>query len=123
VVQITAAQDQMAREVDRLQAANEAILAKIPEPPPPTPIAAAPAVAPGGTPPSENTQNTTPTSASLALRASCGPDVQRLCRGISIENGEVIKCLSSHRMELSPTCDAYFKEMAVHHAAQPSPNR
>ena len=118
VAQITASQDQMAREVDRL-------LVKIPEPPPPPPIAAAPAVAgrpaPGGAPPSENTQNTAPTSASLALRASCGPDVQRLCRGISIENGDVIKCLSSHRMELSPTCDAYFNEMPVHRAAQTKP--
>ena len=26
-------------------------------------------------------------------------------------NGGVVKCLSSHRMELSPTCDAFFKEM------------
>jgi hypothetical protein len=123
VAQITATQDQMALEIDRLQTANQQILAKIPEPPPP--IAAAPAVAgrpaPAGAPPSENTQNTATTSASLALRASCGPDVQRLCHGISIENGDVIKCLSSHRMELSPTCDAYFKEMAVHHAAQTKP--
>jgi hypothetical protein len=124
VAQITASQDQIAREVDRLQAANQEILVKIPEPPPP-PIAAAPAVAGrpalGGAPPSENTQNTAPTSANLALRPSCGPDVQRLCRGISIENGDVIKCLSSHRMELSPTCDAYFKEMPVHRAAQTKP--
>src|SRR5215471_9835825 len=95
VAQITASQDQMARKVDTLQAANQQILAKMPEPPPPPPIAAAPVVAgrpaPGGAPPSENTQNTAPTSAGLALRASCGPDVQRLCRGISIENGDVIK--------------------------------
>src|SRR5499427_4625760 len=102
VAQITAGQDQIAREVDRLRAANQAILVKIPEPPPPPPIAAAPAVAgrpaPGGAPPSQNTQNTAPASASLpvgpavtegALRASCGPDVQRLCRGISMENGGV----------------------------------
>ena len=125
VAQITAGQDQIAREVDRLRAANQAILVKIPEPPPPPPIAAAPAVtgrpAPGGAPPSENTQNTAPTSASIALRANCGPDVQRLCRGISIENGDVIKCLSSHRMELSPTCDAYFKEMPVRRADQAKP--
>jgi len=117
VAQITGSQDQMAREVDRLQAANQAILAKIPEPPPPPPLAAAPAVAPGVAPP----QNPAPTPASLALRASCGPDVQRLCRGISIENGDVIKCLSSHRMELSPTCDAYFKETPVHRVAQSKP--
>lgn len=115
VAQIAAAQDQMAREVDRLQG-----LVKIPELPS-SPVAAAPTVAgrpaPAGAPPSENTQTTAPPSASVsvgrtvtegALRASCGPDVQRLCRGISMENGGVIKCLSSHRMELSPTCDAYF---------------
>ena len=125
VAQITAGQDQMARKVDRLQAAVQEILAKIPEPPPPPPIAAAPAIAgraPGGAAPSENTQNTATTSAGVALRASCGPDVQRLCRGISIENGDVIKCLSSHRMgELSPTCVAYFREMPGHRAAQTNP--
>jgi hypothetical protein len=123
VAQITASQDQMARQVDGLQAANQEILVKIPEPHPPSPIAAAPAVAgraPGGAP-SENTQNTAPTSASIALRASCGPDVQRLCRGISIENGDVIKCLSAHRMELSRTCDLYFNEMPMHRAAQTKP--
>jgi hypothetical protein len=121
VAQITASQDQMARKVDTLQAANQQILAKMPDPPPPPPIAAAPAVSPGGAP-SENTQNTAPTSASLALRASCGPDVQRLCRGIPVENGDVIKCLSSHRMvELSPTCVAYFREMPGHRAAQTNP--
>ena len=124
VEQIAAGQDQMAREVERLQAADREILVKIPESPPPPPIAAAPAVAgrpaPGGVPPSENTQNTAPTSASLpvALRASCGPDVRRLCPGISLENGGVIKCLNSHRMELSPTCDMYFKEIPGHRAAQ-----
>ena len=121
VAQITASQDQLARKVDTLQAVNQQILAKMPEPPPPLLVAAAPAVSSGVTPPSENTQNTAPTSASLALRASCGPDAQRLCRGISIENGDVIKCLSSHRMELSPTCDAYFKEMPVHRTAQTKP--
>jgi hypothetical protein len=130
VEQLAATQDQMGHEITRLQAANVEILLKLPAPPPP-PIAAAPAVAgrpaPGGAPPSENTQNTAPASASLpvgpavtegALRASCGPDVQRLCRGISMENGGVIKCLISHRMELSPTCDAYFNEMPVHRVAQ-----
>ena len=46
-----------------------------------------------------------------ALRASCGPDVQRLCNGASIGNGGVINCLNSHRIELSPICDAFLKEM------------
>jgi hypothetical protein len=115
VEQIAAGQDQIARKVDRLQAAEQEILVKISESPPPPPIAAAPAVAgqpaPVGSAPSQDTQN-------AALRASCGPDVHRLCPGISWENGGVIKCLNSHRMELSPTCDTYFKEIPVHRAAQ-----
>jgi Cysteine rich repeat len=130
VDQLAASQDKIGRSIDGLQGAVAEILVKIPQPSPP-PIAAAPAVAgrpvPGGTPHSENTQNTAAASASLpvghdvidgALRASCGPDVQKLCAGILRENGSVIKCLSSHRMELSPTCDAYFNQMPVHRAAQ-----
>jgi hypothetical protein len=130
VDQLAGSQDKIGRNIDRLQGAVAEILVKIPEPAPP-PIAAAPAVAGqpvrGGAPHSENTQNTAATSASLpaghdvidgALRASCGPDVQKLCGGIFRENGSVIKCLSSHRMELSPTCDAYFNQMPVHRAAQ-----
>jgi hypothetical protein len=101
--QLARTQDQMAHEITRLKAAEVEILLKLPAPPPP-PIAAAPAVTgrPGGAPSSANTQ------AEVALRANCGPDVQRLCRGISWENGGVIKCLNSHRMELSPICVAYF---------------
>src|SRR4029077_13637249 len=106
VEQLAASQDQMVREIARLKAADGEILAKVtPAPPAPPPIAAAPAVAgrpaPGGAPSSANTQT------EVALRANCGPDVQRLCRGISWENGG-IKCLNSHRMELSPICVAYF---------------
>ena len=52
-----------------------------------------------------------------ALRASCGPDAQKLCGGVLRENGRVIKCLSSHRMELSPPCDAFFNEMRMRQAA------
>jgi hypothetical protein len=107
VEQLAASQDQMVREIARLKAADGEILAKVtPAPPPPPPIAAAPAVAgrpaPGGAPSSVNTQT------EVALRANCGPDVQRLCRGISWESGGVTKCLSSHRMELSSICVAYF---------------
>jgi len=132
VDQLTDSQNKIGRNIDRLQGGVAEILAKIPEPPPPSPIAAAPAVvgrsASGGAPPpSENMQNTAPTSASLpvghavtdgALRASCGPDVRRLCGGISRENDGVIKCLNSHSVELSPTCDAYFNKMPVHRADQ-----
>jgi hypothetical protein len=105
VEQLASTQNQMAHEITRLQAADVEILLKLPAPPAP-PIAAAPAVpgrpAPGGAPSSENTQT------EIALRASCGPDVQRLCAGFSRENGGVIKCLNSHRMELSSICVAYF---------------
>jgi hypothetical protein len=107
VERLAAGQDQVTREIARLKAADGEILAKVtPAPPPPPPAAAAPAVAgrpaPGAAPSSANTQT------EVALRANCGPDVQRLCRGISWESGDVIKCLNSHRMELSPICIAYF---------------
>jgi Cysteine rich repeat len=90
--------------------------------------AARPAV--GEFPTSENTQSPGAPSDSRtpghavtesALRASCGPDVQKLCAGTSRENGGVIKCLSTHRMELSPTCDAFFNEMPARRAAQKGP--
>ena len=77
--------------------------------------------------PSENKQSPAPGSSGVsaghavtegALRASCGPDAQKLCRGISRENHGVIKCLSTHRMELSSTCDAFFNEMPVERGAQ-----
>jgi len=130
VDQLTDSQDKIGRNIERLQGGVAEILAKISEPPPPSPVAAAPAVAgrpaPGGTPSAENTQNAAPTSASLpvghdvtegALRASCGPDVRRLCGGMISREG-VIKCLNSHRVELSPTCDAYFNKVPVHRADQ-----
>jgi hypothetical protein len=129
VDQLAASQDKIGRNIDNLHGAIAEILVKIPEPPPP-PMPAAPVAAgrsvSGGPPHSENAQNIAATSASLpvghdvingALRASCGPDVQKLCGGIFRENGSVIKCLSSHRQELSLTCDSYFKEMPVHRAA------
>jgi Cysteine rich repeat len=53
-----------------------------------------------------------------ALRASCGPDVQRLCAGVSRQNGGVIKCLGSQRMELSPTCDVFVSENPTRRDAQ-----
>jgi hypothetical protein len=131
VGQLAASQDQMVHRIDTLQTSNQEILEKIPAPPPPPPLAAAPAVAvrpaPGGALPSEKTQNKASRSTSLpvgqaltdgALRASCGPDVEKLCGGISREKSGVIKCLSSHRIELSPTCDAYVSGMPVHGAAQ-----
>jgi hypothetical protein len=55
---------------------------------------------------------------SAALRASCGPDVQRLCSGIASERSGVIRCLNTHRFELSPLCVAFFNEMLARRAAQ-----
>ena len=55
---------------------------------------------------------------SAALRASCGPDVQRLCAGIASERGGVIRCLNTHRIELSPPCVAFLNEMLARRAAQ-----
>ena len=54
---------------------------------------------------------------SAALRASCGPDVLRLCAVVAGERGGVINCLNSHRIELSPICDAFLKEIPARRAA------
>jgi len=51
------------------------------------------------------------------LRASCGPDVQRLCAGARRES-EVLKCLGSRRMELSATCGMYFQNLDARPTAQ-----
>jgi hypothetical protein len=81
----------------------------------------------GAFPPSQNAQSPGLPSANpstghavtaSSLRASCGPDAQKLCAGVSGEIGGIFKCLSSHRVELSPTCDAFFNEMLIRRAAQ-----
>jgi hypothetical protein len=51
------------------------------------------------------------------LRASCGPDVQRLC-GVVRRESEVLKCLDSQRMELSTTCSLYFQKLGARPTAQ-----
>jgi hypothetical protein len=51
------------------------------------------------------------------LRASCGPDVQRLCAEARRES-EVLKCLDSKRMELSTTCSMYFQKLGPRPTAQ-----
>ena len=57
------------------------------------------------------------------LRASCGPDVQRLCAGARRES-EVLKCLDSQRMELSTTCSLYLQKLGPRLAAQKNaPNK
>jgi hypothetical protein len=57
------------------------------------------------------------------LRASCGPDVQKLCAGARRE-GEVLKCLDSQRMELSTTCSLYFQKLGARPTAhENAPNK
>jgi len=51
------------------------------------------------------------------LRASCGPDVQRLCAAARRES-EVLKCLDSRRRELSTTCSSYFQKLGPRPSAQ-----
>ena len=51
------------------------------------------------------------------LRASCGPDVQKLCAGTRREN-EALKCLDSQRTELSTTCRLYFQKLGARPTAQ-----
>ena len=60
--------------------------------------------------------NSPPTLGS-ALRASCGPDAQRLCAGARRES-EVLKCLDSQRMELSTTCSLYFQNLGARPSVQ-----
>ena len=55
--------------------------------------------------------------AELNVRASCGPDVQKLCAGARRES-EVLKCLDSQRMELSTTCSLYFQNLGARPSAQ-----
>ena len=57
------------------------------------------------------------------LRASCGPDVQRLCAAARRES-EVLKCLDSRRRELSTTCSSYFQKLGPRPSAQENaPNK
>ena len=55
------------------------------------------------------TVGNSPAAIGSNLRASCGPDVQRLCAGARRES-EVLRCLDSQRMELSTTCSLYFQK-------------
>jgi hypothetical protein len=69
------------------------------------------------------TVGNSPATIGSALRASCGPDVQRLCAGARRES-EVLKCLDSQRMELSTTCSLYFQNLGTRPIAQENaPNK
>jgi len=63
------------------------------------------------------TGGNSPAAIGSILRASCGPDMQRLCAGTRSES-EVLKCLGSKRMELSTTCSLYFQKLGARPTAQ-----
>jgi len=69
------------------------------------------------------TVGNSPAKIGSILRASCGPDVQRLCAGARRE-GEVLKCLDSRRMELSKTYSLYFQGLGARPIARENtPNK
>src|SRR5271170_2656211 len=45
------------------------------------------------------------------LRAACGPDIARLCRGVPPGGGRIVQCLMSRRGGLSPMCNAQLASM------------
>jgi hypothetical protein len=63
------------------------------------------------------TVDSSPATIGSTLRASCGPDVQRLCAGARRES-EALKCLGSQRMGLSITCSLYFQKLGARPTAQ-----
>jgi hypothetical protein len=70
------------------------------------------AQSPATQPAAPATVGRSPVAIGTILRASCGPDVQRLCTGARRES-EVLKCLDSQRMELSTTCSLYFQNLGA----------
>jgi hypothetical protein len=69
------------------------------------------------------TVSNSPATIGSILRASCGPDVQRLCAEARRES-DVLKCLDRQRMELSTSCNLYFQNLGARPTAQESaPNK
>jgi Cysteine rich repeat len=63
------------------------------------------------------TVSNSPAKIGSFLRASCGPDVQRLCAGARRES-EALNCLASQRMQLSTTCTLYFQNLGARSITQ-----
>ena len=69
------------------------------------------------------TTGNSPATIGSILRASCGPDVERLCSEARRES-DVLKCLDSQRMELSTSCSLYFQNLGARPTAQQgAPNK
>ena len=58
-----------------------------------------------------------PVAMGSILRASCGPDAQRLCPAARKE-ADVLKCLDNQHMELSAECNLYFQRLSAQPIAQ-----
>lgn len=81
------------------------------------------AQSPAAEPAAPATVGNSPAAMGNILRASCGPDAQRLCAGLRKEN-DVLKCLDSRRMELSTICNSYFQKLGARPTAQKNiPNK
>jgi Cysteine rich repeat len=80
------------------------------------------AQSPATQPAAPATVGRSPVAIGTILRASCGPDVQRLCTGAR-RGSEVLKCLDSQRMELSKTCSLYFQNLGARAIQENAPNK
>jgi hypothetical protein len=65
------------------------------------------------------TVGSSPAAIGSILRASCGPDMQKLCAGARKES-EALTCLDAKRMELSVTCSLYFQKLGAGPTGQPN---
>jgi hypothetical protein len=69
------------------------------------------------------TVGNSPATIGSILRASCGPDVQKICAGARRES-DVLNCLDSRRMQLSTTCSLYFQKFGTRPTTQKNaPNK
>jgi len=75
--------------------------AAAPPPARPMPPPGAPPPPPPGGPP--------PAGDRAAFQASCGPDARLFCAGVPRDG--IVKCLASHRAELSGTCKMFLRDM------------
>ncbi len=81
------------------------------------------AQSPASQPAAPVTISNSPATMGSILRASCGPDLQRLCAEARRES-DVLKCLDSRRTELSTSCSLYFQNLGARPTAQESaPNK
>jgi Cysteine rich repeat len=94
-----------------------------------TEVAARPAAKAAATPTAPSVQGAAQPSAVAApagdraakianFKASCGSDAQTLCAGVPKEDHGVVKCLVTHRTELSATCKGYLAEVRAPRSAQ-----